>query len=76
MTLTVVGVQQTEQRVQQVSYDGAELLCGRVLDHLQSAGVLRLGQDFTSGSERHPQTLHGVMGQVQLELQLDTVLVR
>ena len=71
-------MQQAEQRVQQVSYDGPELLRGGALDQLVgvvAAAAASPGWDPAPGAQRHTQPLHGVVCQVELQLQLDAVLV-
>ena len=72
--LTVGGVQKAEEGVQQVADHRAELLRGRAVDEL--AGVVDVGQHLAVGAQRHAQPLHGVVSQVELQLQLHAVLIR
>lgn len=68
-------MQQAQQCVQQVSNDGPQLLRRRVVHQLLALGSAACGQRLAVGAQRHAQPLHGVVSQVELQLQLDAVLV-
>lgn len=73
--LTVVGVQEAKERIQQVSDDGPQLLGGGVVDELLSLWSIGCGERLAAGTQRHAQPLDGVVSQVELQLELDAVLV-
>lgn len=76
--LTVVGVQQAEQRVQQVADGGAELLGGGVLHQLRERLIVSGAAEWAGqarGPQRHAQPLHGLRSQIELQLQLGAVMV-
>lgn len=49
--LTIVGVQQAEQRVQQVADDGPQLLCGGVVDQLLGLWNPRCRKRLAAGTQ-------------------------
>lgn len=49
--LTVVGMQEAKQRVQQVSDDGPKLLCGGIVDQLQGLQSISCGERLAAGTQ-------------------------
>lgn len=73
--LTIVGVQEAQQSVQKVLNDCPELLSGGAVDQLLRPRRMDRVQGLADGAQSHSQTLHCMVSQVQLQLQLDAVLV-
>lgn len=74
-TLTIVGVQEAQKSIQKVLNDCPELLSGGVMDQFLRLRCLDGVQGLADGAQSHSQTLHCMVSQVELQLQLDAVLV-